>query len=78
MKKTDNVNIKPKEVDIKSEDELMLSPHRQTGTSDQGDKKDSEGDRTLNNFNTAIPSSPAVGEKSPAVEKGTARYLPKQ
>ncbi|NBO99671.1 MAG: hypothetical protein EBU90_06030 [Proteobacteria bacterium] len=78
LKKTDNVNIKPKEVDIKSEDELMLSPHRQTGTSDQGDKKDSEGDRTLNNFNTAIPSSPAVGEKSPAVEKGTARYLPKQ
>lgn len=78
LKRKDDTNIKAKEVDIKSEDELMASPHRQTGTSDLGDKKDSEGDRQLNNTNTVIPSSPAVGEKSPAVEKGTARYLPKR
>ena len=56
----------------------MQSPHRQTKTSDLGDNKDSEGDRELKNTNTTIPSSPAVGDKSPAVDKGTARYLPKR
>jgi hypothetical protein len=56
----------------------MLSPQRQTLTSDTGDKKDSEGDRKLNNFNTKIPSLPAKDESNPSVDSGTHRYLPKK
>lgn len=78
LKRKGDVNIDPKEVELKGEDELALSPHRQTKTSDLGDKKDSQGDRELANTNTAIPSSPAVGDRDPSVEKGTARYLPKK
>lgn len=78
LKRKGDINIEPKEVELKAEDELMSSPHRQTGTSDLGNNKDSEGDRKLNNVNVAIPSSPAQGDKSPAVDKGTARYLPKK
>lgn len=78
LKRKGDINIEPKPVDIKDEDEIMTSPHRQTGTSDLGDKKDSEGDRKLNNVNVKIPSSPAEGIKDPAVSKGTARYLPKR
>lgn len=78
LKRKGNVNIDPKSPDLKDEDELMSSPHRQTSTSDLGDKKDSPGDRELKNTNVKIPSSPAVGDKDPAVAKGTARYLPKK
>jgi len=78
LKRPNGSNIKPQEVELKSEDELMSSPHRQTSTSDLGNAKDSEGDRKLSNVNVAIPSSPAAGDKSPAVDKGTARYLPKK
>jgi len=78
LKRKGDVNINPKQVDIKDSHELMSSPHRQTLTSDLGDKKDSEGDRKLNNTNTAIPSSPAVGVRSPSVESGTSKYLPKR
>ena len=78
LKRKGDINIDPKTVDIKDQEELVQSPHRQTKTSDLGDNKDSEGDRELKNTNTTIPSSPAVGDKSPAVDKGTARYLPKR
>ena len=54
-----------------------MSPQRQTNTTDRGNNKDTETENKLNNVNVAIPSVPAVGERSPAVEKGTARYLPK-
>lgn len=77
LKRKGDVNIDPKTPDIKDEDEVMSAPHRQTGTSDLGDGKDSRGDRKLNNTNVKIPSSPAVGDKDPAVAKSTARYLPK-
>ena len=73
-----DTNIAPKTVDIKDSSELMSSPHRQTLTSDLGDKKDSDGDRALSNTNTTIPSSPAVDARTPSVEKGTSRYLPKR
>ena len=72
----DHTTIKPQEVDIKDEEELMLSPQRQTLTSDAGDKKDSEGDRKLNNFNTKIPSAPVKDATNPSVASGTHRYLP--
>jgi len=76
LKRKGDVNIEPKEVE--KEEEIAMSPYRQTGTSDLGNKKDSEGDRKLNNTNVVIPSSPHVDAKSPAVAKGTARYLPKR
>lgn len=76
LKRKGDINIKPTEV--KDEEEITMSPHRQTHTSDLGDGKDSAGDRVLDNKNVVIPSSPAVDAKSPAVEKGTARYLPKK
>lgn len=78
LKREGDVNIHPKELGAVAQEEQMVSPHRQTNTSDRGNAKDSETENKLNNVNTAIPSSPAQGEKSPAVEKGTARYLPKQ
>lgn len=78
LKREGDVNIDPKEIKQEQEENTMISPQRQTLTSDLGDKKDSEGERTLNNFNTTIPSSPAQGVPSPSVEKGTARYLPKR
>jgi len=77
LKRDNKSNIDPKLIKHEEEENLMLSPYRQTTTSDLGNGKDSKGDRTLNNTNTQIPSSPAVGVKSPAVENGTAIYLPK-
>jgi len=78
LKRKGNLNIEPKEVeDDENAEVAFMSPHRQTRTSDLGNKKDSDGDRNLNNVNVKIPSSPAKDAKSPAVEKGTARYLPK-
>jgi len=76
LKRTGNVNIGPKEVELPTQQEQMMSPQRQTNTTDRGNNKDTETENKLNNTNVTIPSSPAVGEKSPAVEKGTARYLP--
>jgi hypothetical protein len=78
LRRHGDLNIAPKAVDIKDSHELMSSPHRQTLTSDLGDKKDSDGDRKLNNTNVTIPSSPAIGTRDPSVEKGTSRYLPKR
>jgi len=78
LKRKGDLNIDPKQVEIKDQEELVQSPHRQTRTSDTGNGKDSPGDRELNNTNVTIPSSPAVGERSPEVSKGTARYLPKR
>ena len=68
------INIKPKPPEKLSEDE-EFSPGRQTRTSDVGNKKDSSGDRALNNFNTPIPASPNETRKDPA--SYTADYLPK-
>lgn len=83
LKRKDNSNIDPKLEDARNTADAMLTPNRQTSTSDLGNKKDNEGDRKLNNVNVTIPSSPAQGEKSPAVNpnfpnpgKSTARYLP--
>jgi len=78
LKRKDNNNIDPKEIEIKDSEETTISPLRQTRTSDLGNKKDSDGDRELLNTNTTIPSSPAQGDRDPSVEKGTARYLPKK
>jgi hypothetical protein len=78
LKRKGDININPKEVKQEQEENTMLSPHRQTQTSDLGNSKDSEGERKLNNFNTSIPSSPSQGTPSPSVEKGTFRYLPKR
>jgi len=78
LKRHNNTSIDPHPATIKDEAELMLSPHRQTLTSDTGNNKDSEGDRKLNNVNVKIPSSPAKGENSPSVERSTYRYLPKR
>lgn len=78
LKRHNNTSIEPHPVALKDATEMMLSPHRQTLTSDEGDKKDSPGDRKLNNFNTKIPSEPAKGEANPSVESGTHRYLPKR
>lgn len=78
LKRKGNLNIDPKEVELPTQQEQMMSPQRQTNTTDRGNNKDSETENKLNNVNVAIPSSPAVGERSPAVDKGTARYLPKR
>jgi len=78
LKRHNNTNIDPQSVNIKDATEMMLSPHRQTLTSDEGNKKDSPGDRKLNDFNTKIPSEPAKGENNPSVASGTYRYLPKR
>jgi len=78
LKRPNDTSITPHPVDLKDEEELMLSPHRQTQTSDLGNHKDSEGDRKLNNVNVKIPSSPAKGDNNPSVESGTHRYLPKR
>jgi len=78
LKRVNNSNIDPKLIKQEETNKLMTSPFRQTSTSDLGDGKDSKVEKTLNNFNTQIPSSPAAGERSPAVEDNTARYLPKR
>jgi len=85
LKRKDNTNIDPKLEDAKASAEAMLTPHRQTMTSDLGNKKDDKGDRQLNNANVQIPSVPAQGERTPEVNpnfpnqgKSTARYLPKR
>lgn len=76
LKRAGNVHIEPKAVEAAAQEEQMMSPQRQTNTTDRGNQKDSETENQLNNVNVTIPSSPAQGERSPAVEKGTARYLP--
>lgn len=78
LKRNNNSNIDPKLIKQEETSKQMMSPFRQTSTSDIGNKKDFKGDRTLSNQNTQIPSSPAVGDRSPAVQDGTARYLPKR
>jgi hypothetical protein len=75
IKRDSRINIKPVSPEKVSEDE-EFSTGRQTRTSDMGNKKDSSGDRSLNNSNTVIPSSPNVTHKDPA--NYTADYLPKK
>lgn len=77
LKRRDNTQIKPEEEETEKGADF-LTPLRQTHTSDVGNKKDSEGDRTLNNTNVQIPSSPAKGARDPSVKNGTAIYLPKK
>jgi hypothetical protein len=73
-KRKDKINIKPEPVKDEAEEVPFYSPAR-TRTSDLGNGKLSTGDRSLNNVNTAIPSSPNVTAKDPAAY--TANYLPK-
>jgi hypothetical protein len=85
LKRKGDININPKLEDVAAAAESILSPNRQTMTSDLGNQKDDKGDRKLNNVNVQIPSSPAQGERTPDVNpnfpnpgKSTARYLPKR
>lgn len=76
LKYDNKVQIDPKPVEevLKTEDKNNFSPVAQTHTSNV-DGKPSKGDRELNNANVVIPSSPAVNQKDPAAY--TAQYLPK-
>jgi hypothetical protein len=78
LKRKDNTKIKPEEEHEIKKDDNFTAPHRQTNTSDLGNKKDSEGDRKLDNTNIRIPSSPAIDSRDPSVKNSTARYLPKK
>jgi len=73
--KYDNkVKIRPVEVKDEAEEVPFYSPAR-TRTADLGNKKLAPTESKLKNVNTAIPASPAVGDKDPA--SYTAKYMPK-
>jgi len=73
--KYDNkIKIKPVEVKDEAEEVPFYSPAR-TRTADLGNKKLAPTESKLKNVNTAIPASPAVGDKDPA--SYTAKYMPK-
>ncbi|NBO99779.1 MAG: hypothetical protein EBU90_06585 [Proteobacteria bacterium] len=78
MKYDNKVQIEPKTTKDYLKGDKTPSPFNpisQTKLSDVGNKKLDSGDRELNNTNTKIPSSPAVGQKDPA--SYTAQYLPR-
>lgn len=77
LKRKDTTQIKPEEEQEVEKGDNFTTPHRQTHTSDLGNKKDSEGDRKLDNTNVQIPSNPAKDARDPSVKNSTARYLPK-
>jgi len=77
LKRKDTTQIKPEEEQEIKKGDSFTAPHRQTHTSDLGNKKDNEGDRKLDNTNVQIPSSPAKDARDPSVKNSTARYLPK-
>jgi len=77
FKRSNNEIIDPEEITYKQDPTTYLSPKRQTMTSDRGDGKDTVSDSNLPTSNVQIPSSPAEGDKDPAVASYTARYLPK-
>lgn len=78
LKRPNNEVIDPEEITQKQDPTSYLSPYRQTSTTDQGNNKDSKSNITLPDTNTKIPSSPAEGDRDPAVASYTARYLPKK
>lgn len=79
LRRPNNEIIDPEEVASQTSDPTSyLTPHRQTLTSDKGDGKDSKSEISLPGKNTKIPSSPAEGERDPAVASYTARYMPKK
>lgn len=74
FKRKEKINIKPKEVkDEEGEEVPFYSPKPGTRRSDVHGKMEA-GDRSLNNVNVVIPSSPAKGHNDPA--SYTANYLP--
>lgn len=79
LRRPNNEIIDPEEVATMSNDPTSyLTPNRQTLTSDRGDNKDTKSDITLTDKNIKIPSSPAEGDKDPAVASYTARYMVKK
>ena len=77
LKRKDSTQMKPEEEETEKGPDF-LTPLRQTHTSDLGNKKDSEGNRKLNNTNVQIPSSPAKDARDPSVKHSTSIYLPKK
>jgi hypothetical protein len=78
LKRPNDEIIDPEEVSQSADPTSYLTPYRQTLTSDKGDNKDVKSEITLPTKNTRIPSSPAEGDKDPAVASYTARYMPKK
>lgn len=78
LKRPNNETIDPEEIQQKQDPTSYLSPYRQTSTTDAGNNKDSKTSLELPSKNVRIPSSPAEGERDPAVGSYTARYLPKR
>jgi len=71
LKRKDKTQIKP---EVEDEDNQQVA---HTQHSDDGKGKLIKGDRKLKNKNIKIPSSPAVGEKSPSVKSYTHKYMPR-
>lgn len=78
LKRPNNEIIDPEEVSSSQDPTSYLTPYRQTLTSDRGNNKDSKSEVSLPTNNTKIPSSPAEGERDPAVASYTAKYMPKK
>lgn len=79
LRRPNNEIIDPEEVSSQTNDPTSyLTPNRQTLTSDRGNAKDSKTEISLTDKNIKIPSSPAEGERDPAVASYTARYMPKK
>lgn len=77
LKYDDKTQIDPVRVGDATSDTYQ-SPYRQTRTSDIGNNRDNKTEISNPEKNVKIPSSPAEGERDPAVAVGTARYLPKK
>jgi len=78
LKRPNNEIIDPEEVSSSQDPTSYLTPYRQTLTTDKGNNKDSKSEINLPTSNIKIPSSPAEGDKDPAVASYTARYMPKK
>lgn len=78
LRRPNNEIIDPEEVSSSSDPTSYLTPHRQTQTSDRGNSRDTKSETSLPTANVKIPSSPAEGERDPAVASYTARYMPKK
>jgi len=78
LRRPNNEIIDPEEVSQHQDPTSYLSPYRQTLTTDKGDAKDSKTEVKLADKNIKIPSTPAEGEKDPAVASYTHKYMPKE
>ena len=65
LRKKEKINHKPERPE--EDEEIPNNPYLHTLMSQDGNKL-TRGDRTLNNVNVEIPSSPAVGMKNPEVK----------